>query len=89
MISLIVFRKRYFCLASDIVTSAKTLSRKNLALPIVILPKLIEAAYLTSSLGETNACCIRLNASYSLLKSTNLPNSPRHKSPGMLFAGLV
>ena len=49
MISLSVLRKRYFCLASDLVTKAKTFSKKNLGFPIVILPKEIDAACLTSS----------------------------------------
>lgn len=89
MISLIVFRKRYFCLGSDFVTRANTLSRKNLGLPIVILPSEIEAACLTSSVVLEKYFWIKLKVSASLDKSTSFPYSPRQSAPVICFLGVL
>ena len=85
MISLIVFKNRYFCLASDFVTNANTLSKKNLGFPIVILPSEIEAAYLTSSFAWEKYFWIKVKTSVSLDKSTSLPYSPKQRAPVIYF----
>lgn len=89
MISRIVLRNKYFCFGSDLVTREKTLSRKNFGLPIVILPREIEAAYLTSSVALEKYFWIKVKISVSLLKSTSLPYSPRQRAPVICFLGVL
>lgn len=62
---------------------AVTLVKYVNKLPTVILPKLIDAALLTSSESDANKLSTLANKSYTVYndKSWSFPNSPKHKVP--------
>ena len=89
IISLIVFKNRYFWWCSAASTSLNTYSRKKSGFPTEMFPRQIEAAVLTDSSAALNREDTKSITFGILERSISLPSSPREREAGTSFPGVL